>query len=64
MDPVSGTSLAGQTIITFSDYGKAVDIQAPEVVDRQDVTVGTGEDDHGDDPGIRHHNISGRKGKR
>ena len=32
MDPVSGTSLAGQTIITFSDYGKAVDIQAPEVV--------------------------------
>ena len=31
-DSVSGTSLAGQTIITYSDYGKAVDIQAPEVV--------------------------------
>ena len=31
-DAVSGTSLAGQTIMTFSDYGKAVDIQAPEVM--------------------------------
>ncbi len=31
-DSVSGTSLAGQTIITYSDYGKAVDIQAPEVM--------------------------------
>ena len=31
-EPTSGTSLAGQTIMTFSDYGKAVDIQAPEVV--------------------------------
>ena len=30
-EPTSGTSLAGQTIMTFSDYGKAVDIQAPEV---------------------------------
>ena len=30
-DAISGTSLAGQTIMTFSDYGKAVDIQAPEV---------------------------------
>ena len=28
-DAISGTSLAGQTIMTFSDYGKAVDIQAP-----------------------------------
>ncbi len=31
-EPTSGTSLAGQTIMTFSDYGKAVDIQAPEVM--------------------------------
>ena len=46
-DAISGTSLAGQTIMTFSDYGKAVDIQAPEL-EEQDVTVGTGEDDHGD----------------
>ena len=30
MEPFSGTSLSGQTVITFSDYGKDVDIQAPE----------------------------------
>ncbi len=28
-DPISNTSLSGQTVMTFSDYGKSVDIQAP-----------------------------------
>ncbi len=30
MEPVGGISLSGQTVMTFSDYGKQVDIQAPE----------------------------------
>ena len=30
-DPISNISLSGQTVMTFSDYGKGVDIQAPEV---------------------------------
>ncbi len=47
-DALSGEKITAQTVITFSDYGESVDIQAPEV-EEQDFTFRTEEDDHGDD---------------
>ena len=48
-DPRTGSNMTAQTVMTFSDYGKPVDIQAPEVEER-DRGFWTGGDDHGDDP--------------
>ncbi len=49
-DALTGDSITAQTVMTFSDYGKSVDIQAPAVEDVEDFTLWQGEDDHGDNP--------------
>lgn len=49
-DALTGDKITAQTVMTFSDYGKAVDIQAPEVEEGQGIAFWEGEDDHGGDP--------------
>ena len=47
-DELTGQSVAAYAVLTYSDYGKSVDIQPPEV-EEQGSTFWTGEDDHGED---------------
>ncbi len=49
-DALTGDKITARTVMTFSDYGKSVDIQAPEAEDVEDFTFWQGEDDHGNDP--------------
>ena len=46
----SGDKSMVQNMTTYSDYGKAVAIQAPELASGQGFTSVSGDDDHGDKP--------------
>ena len=49
-DELSGQTISARTVLTYSDYGKEVDIQAPEVSQPDfSITLPGGLDDHGND---------------
>ena len=49
-DDLTGQTISAQTVMTFSGYGKDVDIQAPEVAQPVfNITLPGGLDDHGND---------------
>ena len=49
-DDLSGQTITAHTVMTFSDYGKDVDIQAPETLQPVfSITLPGGMDDHGND---------------
>ena len=49
-DALSGQTIIGHTVMTYSDYGKVVDIQAPEVLQPvYSIPLPGGLDDHGND---------------
>ena len=49
-DDLSGQAISAQTVLTYSDYGKDVDIRAPEVAQPDfSITLPGGADDHGND---------------